>query len=258
MNHLLSHWHHVRDRLAKTPHIALFLDFDGTLSHLRARPEHATLDLTVREPLIELVRSRRFLVWVISGRRLADVASKVGIPGIRYLGLHGWERTPRAALAETTAQALFEIRSTLETGYSTAPSIWIEDKEHALTIHYDRAAPSERDCARAFLNQTLAGYAPRFQVHNGKNVWEILPREIGDKGAAVLREFAAWRGRATPIYIGDDVVDEPAFLALGDGITIRVGGPEPTSARYRLSNVSEVSRLLRRLRTEFPDLPLQS
>ena len=252
MNHLLSHWHEVRTRLAKDPHIALFLDFDGTLSHLQPRPEHATLDLAVREPLTALARNRRFLIWVISGRRRDDVATKVGIPGIRYLGLHGWEQGPRTALAAPTRQALSEIRASLDACLEAVPAIWTEDKQHALTIHYDHTTAAERDCARALVEQAVNHHRGRFHLQNGKNVWEILPREIGDKGAAVRREIANLRGTAIPVYIGDDTVDEPAFEALRDGITVRVGPRALTNARYRLVNVSEVSNLLRRLCAEFP------
>jgi trehalose-phosphatase len=253
MNHLLSQWTSVRRRLENAPRIALFLDFDGTLAHLRPRPEHATLDLAVREPLAALARKQRFRVWIVSGRRRDDVISKVAIPGIRILGLHGWEREPGSALSDQTRQNLEQIRLAVQARLRSVPPVWTENKEHALTIHYDGSTSAERDCARAFVEQAIGVYAGCFHIQDGKNVWEILPREIGDKGSAVRRELMDYGRSAIPVYVGDDVVDEPAFVALRDGITIRVGAPVPTNARYRLTNIGEVSNFLRKLGSEIPD-----
>ena len=75
-------------------------------------------------------------------------------------------------------------------------------------------------------------------------------KELGHKGLAVRRQLAS-TNPAVPIYIGDDRVDEPAFAALRDGITVRVGGHGPSRARYRLAGVAEVSVFLHKLREEF-------
>jgi trehalose-phosphatase len=90
-----------------------------------------------------------------------------------------------------------------------------------------------------------------FRMECGKNVWEVLPRELQDKGAAVRQQLALVRGRSIPVYLGDDQVDEPAFAALRAGVTVRVGSPCQSQALYRLSGVEEVLMFLRRLRAEF-------
>jgi hypothetical protein len=46
-------------------------------------------------------------------------------------------------------------------------------------------------------------------------------------------------------------VDEPAFAALPNGITVRVGRNTLTRARYHLRNVAEVSTFLHKLKEEF-------
>src|ERR1700680_1136270 len=106
MRHLFRSWSHVTRRLRSRRLIALFLDFDGTLAPLRPRPEDVWLDEATRSTLSQLVRSPRFRVWVISGRRRADIRARIRVPGIRYLGLHGWEGRARNCVPEETASGL--------------------------------------------------------------------------------------------------------------------------------------------------------
>ena len=49
----------------------LFLDFDGTLVPIQDRPEDVWLDNATRRTLSRLVRSPRFRVWIVTGRRRA-------------------------------------------------------------------------------------------------------------------------------------------------------------------------------------------
>ena len=65
------------------------------------------------------------------------------------------------------------------------PGIWIEDKEHALTIHYRDVPRSEARRARLLLNGVIAPFQSNLRIHSGKNIWEVVPRELEDKGAAV-------------------------------------------------------------------------
>ena len=82
--------------LRKAPHVALFLDFDGTLTPLRQRPEDVALDAETRTVLSRLANHSRVTVWVISGRRLEDVRRRADVPRVRCAGLHGWERSSNA------------------------------------------------------------------------------------------------------------------------------------------------------------------
>jgi trehalose-phosphatase len=66
-----------------------------------------------------------------------------------------------------------------------------------------------------------------------------------------MREFT--RGLRTPIlpiYVGDDLTDEPAFVALRRGITVRVGNFSRTKARFRLRDPEEVCTFLKRMEEE--------
>src|SRR5258705_8240880 len=92
MRHLFENWRQVRQRLRSAETVALFLDFDGTLAPVRSRPEHAALSGATRRALRQLVHCPRMQVCVISGRKLDDVSSRLRVPGIAVMGLHGWDR----------------------------------------------------------------------------------------------------------------------------------------------------------------------
>jgi trehalose-6-phosphatase len=85
----------------------------------------------------------------------------------------------------------------------------------------------------------------------GERGFELMPAEMGDKGTAMSHELAGIISQAAlPVFVGDDAVDEPAFLSLAGGITIRVGRPCRTRARFRLDDVKQVRMFLERLNKE--------
>ena len=69
--------------------LAVFLDYDGTLTPIVPRPEDAVLAPEVRETVAKL--ARLCTVAIISGRDLADVRKLVGVDGIVYAGSHGFD-----------------------------------------------------------------------------------------------------------------------------------------------------------------------
>ena len=250
MRHLFNHWNQVSRRLQSVPTIALFLDFDGTLARLHPRPDQVSLDDSMRQALATLTRSERFRVWVVSGRRQADVRAKIRIPGIRYLGLHGWEGRG-GTLTEETRRGLTALLSQIEGAFADVPGLWIENKEYVFAVHYGGVAEPGVAYARTILDRILGPHSESFRMECGKNVWEVLPRELGDKGAAVKQQLALLHGRSIAVYLGDDQVDESAFAALRAGVTVRVGSPCRSHALYRLSGVPEVRMFLHRLQAEF-------
>lgn len=251
MRHLFRCWEHVARRLGSKQIIALFLDFDGTLAPLHRRPEEVWLDAGPRRSLRHLVRSPRFRVWVVSGRRQADARARVRVPGIRYLGLHGWEGRNNPDIAEEARESIRCAKAWLGALLLSVPGVWIEDKDLTLAIHYQNVAEDGVRSARRFVKVVLDAFSGSLQIVRGKNVWEIAPVEMEDKGTAVREELAALAVPVVPVYIGDDQMDEAAFAVLGGGITVRVGEARRTRARYRLSSVEQVHQFLHKLEREF-------
>lgn len=247
MRNLLESWNTVRPRLRDAKAIALFLDFDGTLAPLQARPAEVQLPPATRSVLRRLSRRQWLDVWVISGRRQADVCKRVALPGIRCLGLYGWESGAEPKVDMATLRILAEARSELTHRLNHAADLWIEDKGTTFALHHRGATPFEVRRARVALEKVHASFSRWLRVAEGDHTWEVMPRELRGKGHTVRRYLRYVSRYALPIYIGDDAADEPAFAALSQGITACVGPARQTRAAFRLRNPVEVRRALEKL-----------
>jgi trehalose 6-phosphate phosphatase len=245
--HLFKHWAAVARRLRRARRIALMLDFDGTLAPICSHPNEVRMSQSARRALRRLAGHPRVRISVISGRRLPDVRRHVGVRGINYLGLHGWERGQNKKATLGLHRFVQRLRHEVESKLAGAPGVWVEDKYVGFTVHCRLTPVRELGRARASLDEALAPYLSRVRILNGKKVWEVLPLEVKGKGAAVRGVLKETGGAALPIYAGDDLSDESAFEALPRGITVRVGSPRRTHARYKLCHPEEVCEFLERL-----------
>jgi alpha,alpha-trehalase len=241
-------WSVLAPRLARPSQVALFADFDGTLAPIRRRPGDVRLVPRVRGLLAELAGCGA-LVGVISGRRLSDVRSRVGLRGIWYAGGHGhFLASPhkgRFTLVGPAERArMTRIRRRIARALQAEPKIWIEPKDASVAVHYRGAAASSCRRARELVHAVLAEQ-PGLRLLHGKKIWEILPAGDVDKWAAV--RFILKRGapRRTVVYLGDDVTDERVFECMR-GISVYVGGKRATAAKFWLRSPAEVRQFLER------------
>lgn len=231
-------------------HVALFLDFDGTLSDIVPVPDDAELDSSIRKTLESLIARKDFTVSIVSGRAVADLRSRVGLKNVMYAGNHGFEiESEEIRFREPDAEALRgEIRCLalqLKLALSDTDGLEIEEKGLTLSVHFRRVTEDLQDWVRNVTRSTIARYRGIF-LREGRMVLEVLPRIDWNKGRAVqwiIRQLPSTSPLA--IYIGDDLTDEDAFVALSGGITIRVGGFSDTAAQYLLPDVSAVGLFLK-------------
>lgn len=246
--YLFDHWPRVAKCLQAAQRVVLFLDFDGTLTPLQVYSERVRIDETDRGVLRRL--ARQITIFVISGRQRADVRKRVGVPGVEYLGLHGWEGQTPGSKDAANWRLVRRVRRQVEQQLQGLPGVLIENKGPIFAVHYHRAAKGVVRRAMARVQEILEPLEPNLRLLKGKRAWEVLPRDFEGKGAAVeklIRDFPA--GTVT-MYIGDDTTDEDAFAVLGGGLTVVVGRRLRTRARFYLCNPAEVWRLLRKLEVE--------
>jgi trehalose 6-phosphate phosphatase len=185
----------------------IFLDFDGSLSAIVARPEDAQPVEGARETLAALVGRLR-LVAVISGRRSEEVAELLNVPGLRYFGLYGME--------EAAPDLMAVVAPRIQAAAEAVPEAWVEDKGASIAVHYRQARDPPR--ARAELVAALAEVASSagLEVVEGKMVVELVPAGRPRKGGAVER-LVGENQLSAALFAGDDVADLDAFRAL-DGL----------------------------------------
>src|SRR6266436_355957 len=87
---------HVQDIAGGNRQLAVFLDYDGTLTPIVSHPEKALLSDSTRQTLQALAMQAP--VAILSGRDLDDVRQRVKIGAIVYAGSHGFDIAgPRSA-----------------------------------------------------------------------------------------------------------------------------------------------------------------
>jgi trehalose-phosphatase len=149
--------------------------------------------------------------------------------------------------SEATLSFIQALHSLAERLGRCTPGILVENKKSAVAFH-TRSATGEdgRMVARVFAQ--VAATCPGLRVIEGHDVVEVLPAHVS-KGVAVERLRKRLAPGGVALFLGDDVTDEDAFVAL-DGehsVTVLVGRPRETRARYRLRGPGDVAQLLRRL-----------
>jgi trehalose 6-phosphate phosphatase len=221
---------------------ALFLDLDGTLVDIAARPEDVIAGDSLRTLLRRLAENLDGALALITGRTIESAEAVLGDAAENIAGLHGFECRFNGEITRAhddlsaVANALKEAKAMVADGVLRAR---IEDKTAGLALHYrddPSAGPSVRRIA-----ETLAE-KHGLSVLEGKMVAELTfgVRNKGDALTAFMQE-ASFKGRI-PIAIGDDVTDEDAFRAAanGGGYGIRVGDLQHSAARFRFADTAAV------------------
>lgn len=248
--YLFDDWPEVARTVRSAARVALFLDFDGTLAAFRRGPEQVRMSERTRRALERLASDPRMSVYVLSGRRRADVEKRVAARGVRCFGLHGWEGSGPVVPHVRVARLLREARRQVQRMLKDVRGVWIEEKGPIFAIHIRGAPQDSARRAGNIVREVMRSFRPDLRIMPGNHVWEIIPREMRGKGAAV-QTLLGRRSAAPPaVYVGDDTTDESAFSVLRSGITVVVGLRRPTKARFTLRGPREVRLFLERLGRE--------
>jgi trehalose-phosphatase len=237
---------------AKDRPIAVFLDYDGTLTPIVEDHRAANLSEEMRSALVRL--SERHSVAVVSGRDLTDVRGRVDLRNLFYAGSHGFDIAGPGGIAERPSQAerllglIDDVEAELRAAIGEVAGAEAERKRFSVAVHYRRVAEADVAALEAAVERVADRHA-ELGKSRGKKVIEIQPRVAWDKGRAVgwlLDHTPLGAGDPLVLYLGDDLTDEDAFDALGDrgfGIALR-GGARLTLADWALEDIDDVGSFL--------------
>jgi trehalose 6-phosphate phosphatase len=223
---------------------ALFLDFDGTIVDIAARPD----DVIVKPGVIELLEglSRRLggALAVVSGRSIAQIDGYLSPLVLPAAGVHGAERRDiDGVVTRLRSPSLSDAAVRLQAFVADHPGLLLERKPGSLALHYRMAPEFEAACQHAM--KLVCDEVAGMTLMHGKMVIELKPA-LASKSLA-LRAFMRehpFAGR-DPIFAGDDVTDEDGFealQALGGG-GVKVGAGE-TIAKFRLAGTGTLREWL--------------
>ena len=216
----------------------MFLDLDGTLAPIAARPQDVHPDPRRTSLLERLAHGLDGRLAVISGRTLVDVDRILEGCVTPVAAVHGLVmRDPRGELMETpphvgVARAVAE----LQTFAARDCGLIVEEKGLSVALHFRLAAGLAVE-ARAFARKL--SQETGLALQEGDMVAELRTPgpSKGDSVRAFMR-LAPFAG-SIPIFLGDDATDEDGFeaaRALG-GMGVAVGVHRAVNARYRLAGV---------------------
>jgi trehalose 6-phosphate phosphatase len=250
-NQLFDHLGAIKRRVVASPHLALFLDFDGTLASYADAPDQVTLAPYTRRVLRRLSRREDVTAAIVSGRERSDLQARIRVAGLIYAGNQGMEISgpgfvfvePRAAAC---SEELHAVAVDLAARLQPLAGVWVEDKGLTITVHFRLARVADVEKIRRAVEDAAVNMAGRCRVEAAEKSYDIRPAHGWDKAAAVrwILKRHCKEADAVVIYIGDDGPDEAAFAALPEGITVRVGPAKPTAARYVIHGPPDVARFL--------------
>lgn len=218
--------------------LLVICDFDGTIAPLDPDPTAPAILPGARHALRRLARMARrrpdcLALVILSGRTALDVAGRVRIGGVTYVGDHGIqegtlpagvaaERLRVSHLPSLDGHRASARRIGEKVGSLLADAAWlfVEPKGPSVAFHY-RAA-DDAEAARAALLAALVDAradlptelrTPAFVRVEGRRIVELRPAESPMKGAAVKRLIERHRARGA-LVLGDDRSDVEAFAAI--------------------------------------------
>ena len=232
-------------QIARTNHLLVGCDYDGTLSPIVANPNEA-------RPLPEAVSILRHLaglpettIAVISGRALRDLAAMSRLPvEIDLVGSHGaeFDLGSISGLGEDTVNRLTDVTAECVRITEGRDGTLLEPKPSGVAVHVRKASRPDAAAVLAELHE-LFDNDDSVHITTGKEVLELSVVKA-DKGTA-MEKLRTDHDATAAIFIGDDVTDEHVFETLNPDtdLSIKVGAGD-TAAGFRVADPQDVLEVL--------------
>jgi trehalose-phosphatase len=249
----------IATRLRSAATVAVGCDYDGTLTPIADHPDLAVLPPRTRQALDRIATAPGMSLAVVSGRRVDDIGSKLGLERVFLGGLGGLETLDLHARHELHIPPGRELPPELEPILTEwcqrFQGAWIESKGAAFSVHFRAVAPREQPAFCSGTRRRVARFAGRAHVVLGKKVFDVLPRIEWDKAAAIRMWLESLAPPDLIFYFGDDTLDEPvhAYIAQRGGYAVAIGRLA-SRAKYSLATPDEVVWFLEWLENEWARL----
>ncbi|BAU48919.1 trehalose-phosphatase [Sulfurifustis variabilis] len=215
--------------LARSPHPALLLDYDGTLAPFHVDPARAAPYAGVPALLDRIMTGRTRLI-LISGRWTRDLIPLLGVSRLPEIwGSHGFERRfadGRYDIARPDTEPLRGLANADTWGDELRRmGARLEQKPASLAVHWRGLPPPQ---ARAIEEKVREKWMSRVRATG----LELHPFDGGlelrvpgrDKGYAVRTLLDESPSDVAAAFLGDDLTDEDALRAIrgrGLGVLVR-------------------------------------
>jgi trehalose-phosphatase len=233
--------------------LLIVADFDGTLAEGSRDPSAAVIVPLAQRALRRLARvaarrPERVSIVVLTGRTAADVAARVRVGGIQYLGDHGLQSgsfarggSPGGLVTsfrgghEASVEPAAILAARVPEVLGRPAWLFVERKGPSVAFHVRQA--EDRAAARAAVVGAIEAVDRELPEHElahyrGRLVVDLRPRTAGGKREAFERLLAELRP-AMVVAFGDDISDADGFGVLRAardagtiaGLAVAVTGP---------------------------------
>ena len=190
----------------------LVTDMDGTISPIVDVPDNARVTPENLRILEQLQKSIS-LVAVISGRSADDVAGKVGLPGLVYMGNHGMEMWIEGKGKITDEVGVYRdslVAASLDIKKNMVKGMRFEDKGATLSVHYRQTGLIESAIVEMTVVMENIADKHGLILSQGRKVFEFRPPVRIDKGIAIGNLVTQYQLDSV-FFLGDDTTDVSAF-----------------------------------------------
>ncbi len=241
------------DELSLVERAVLFLDYDGTIAPFRVNRDDAVPYPWVPGLLNRILEGGKTRLVIISGRDVSSVQKLLmlrkpveiwGCHGRQHLLENGEIQSDR--ISQAAKRLLADAHDWVE---DHGLSRNMEEKSGCLALHFrgmknSRAQRVERQASRAF-EAMLPGTGMELDRFDGGIE---LRSARANKGVAVEKVLSEYTRIPPAAYLGDDLTDEDAFLAIrGRGLGVLVREEfRPTGADVWIKPPAELKLFLER------------
>lgn len=241
----LSSWPSLQRDL-KGRELAIFLDYDGTLSPIVDVPSEAKISADMRAAVERI--SMLYPTAIITGRNIKAITNFVKLDTVYYAGSHGFDiRFPggRDIMAQVGGELLPLLKDAAKAfaeKFKSVKGALVEDNTYSVSVHYRLVDPSLHGRMRDEVKDYLAKSGGKLRMGNGKMVFELKPNIDWHKGKAVMSLLARLQKGGGPVGVsnrvksnkkGEEDEDQASVCTErggGDAIGASVGSKRPRAA----------------------------